>query len=418
MVLAGAAGACASFSSAMGLLVWPAGVVIPALHRFRGTVARRGTLLWLGTGGLVWFFYFVGYVSPPHHASILDALREPVRLIDFFLTLCGLWAADSSGGAAFGAACLVGVVLCCVSLWRRGELARYAVWVSLIVFCLLTLAMIAAGRSTTPEIAYRSAYATYSAPVAAGLVALLAGLGRGSGDKRISPLALLAMLAIAVGTVHGLVVGKAIGSRERSARTSLAELLVDYQNRSDAQLALLYPPTEKVRPGADFLAAHRWSVFAANGAAPRRLSDPHYYWGDALRLGAGGNARPYLADGWSVDEQGFVWGLDPSALVRMEVGEQPRPLRLELTHAMVQGASGQVASQRVIVCVAGDPVGEFVATGTGHVAVDLATPALPAGVFELELRFPDAAVSTELGIVGDKRRLAVAVAGLRLAARN
>jgi hypothetical protein len=418
ILLASIGATLASFSSAMGLLVWPAGLVVALLHWRMDRAARHTTMLWIGTGVVVWFAYFVGYQSPPHHASVTVALSQPARLLSFFLTLCGLWAAGSSFGALGGSLVLIAVVTCCIGLWRRGELARHGLWIGVSLWCVLTLAMIAAGRSSNPAVAYRSAYATYSLPIAAALVALLAAWLRGRRSVPVAVVTWGGMLLFVAGTVNGYSVGRDIAEGDWRARSRLASMLVDYRNRSDSELAVLYPDCAKVRDGADFLARKRWSVFAENDATPRRRAADRYLWGDLLRFGVDGNARPYLGKGWSIDEDGFTWTVGKSAFLEVLVDAQPAPLRLELTYAMTLLVEGRVEAQRVLVYHDGNQVGQFVATTNGHVAVDLSVPSVPSGSFCLELRLPDAVAPATLGVGGERRELGVAVASVRLVARS
>lgn len=412
--IAALAGFSASFSSAMGLLIWPSGLLVALLHWHDGRIARRCAAIWAGIGVMAWLLYFVGYESPSHHASVTSALLQPLQLIQFFLTTCGAWAVGSSKAAVIGSVVLIALALCVCDLKGRRALVTHAVWLGMIFFCLGTLAIIAAGRSGFMPIAYRSGYTTYSLPIVAGLVVLLANVAKRRREPRMQRLIAATMLAIAFGTFNGYSVGADIAKSDRRSKAVLSSMLVDYRNRSDSELSVLYGHSEKVRAGAAFLAARHWSVFAHKAAVPRRLGPTHYNWGDRLRLGIGGNARPYLGEGWSVDEQGFVWGVGKSAFITMQVEDQPGPLRLELTYAMTLVVEGRIESQRVLVLINGEGIGQFAATGDGHVVVDLSATEVSAGELELEFQFPDALAPASLGVGEERRILSVAVSSLRL----
>ena len=424
----------ASFSSAMGLLAWPAGLVL-LLPCWREAVSNRGAIVrlalsWLIVGGLVWGVYFIGYRTPVHHASVTSALLEPARLLDFFVTLCGAWVAGSGEaagdlGEVVGILVLLALTFATVVLWRRRDLARQGIWIGVGAFALATLAMIAVGRSGNGHLAYRAAYATYSLPVIAVLVTLLAALLRlparaGAPADSSRPPAALRWFAVAglvlltVGAVQSYRVGLAIAQSEHASRSMLVPMLVDYRNRADTELEALYGNAARVRAGADYLARRRWSVFAAEAAAPRRLAPAAYHWGDELRFGFDGNARPFLREGWSIDEGGFVWSAGRRARMRFEAPAHTGPLRLELTYAMTNVDAERAPTQRVQVCAFGEVVGEFVAVDHDHVTVDLAVPPIAAGPFDLEFVFPDAFAPFDYGLRDERRQLGVAVSSLTL----
>src|SRR5215218_3181208 len=79
----------ASFSTAQGLLVWPAGL----LGLLLGSVARPGKKVLVGLWGIVgvaeWVAYFVDYHTPRGHPPLLDALGHIGTAPGYFLTLLG-----------------------------------------------------------------------------------------------------------------------------------------------------------------------------------------------------------------------------------------------------------------------------------------------------------------------------------------
>lgn len=406
MVLAILAAVGASFSSTMGLLAWPAGLLMVILHWWR-TGTRSLLLGWSLATVVVWVAYFADYAAPRHHAPVTAALLDPLRLLTYFARLCGSWSADKSPAA--GVATIALVAFAGFRLARRRQLAQHGFWLGLITFCALTLTMIAAGRSTDPATALSSRYTTYCMPIlAASLVLVVA-------DAATAPNWLRGTVTIAVlfGGLSGYRTGNKHAYNDFPSRSNLGVMLIDYRNRADSELGVLYPKPTLVRQCADFLARRRWSVFAAHTANERRLDPAHYFWGDALRLGVAGNARPFLGEGWSIDEVGFVWS-GKTALVLMQVAEARTPARLELEAAMVNVIPGRIEAQRVLVCSAGRQIGEAVIARAGQFAIELASSPVAAGRFELELRFPDAFAGADLGVNGERRVLGVAVSGLRI----
>jgi hypothetical protein len=64
--------------------------------------------------------------------------------------------------------------------------------------------------------------------------------------------------------------------------------------------------------------------------SPESSAGPAYEWGERLTFGTGGNARPFLGPGWSIDEPGFVWTDGPSAHLLFPAPPPGRDLRLRL----------------------------------------------------------------------------------------
>ena len=97
----------ASFSTAQGLLVWPAGL----LGLLLGSVATSGKKVFVGIWGIVgvaeWVAYFVDYKTPQGHPPLLPALGHIGTTTEYFLTLLGsalFWQAERAyaGGLVIG----------------------------------------------------------------------------------------------------------------------------------------------------------------------------------------------------------------------------------------------------------------------------------------------------------------------------
>src|ERR687897_18750 len=138
----------ASFSTAQGLLVWPAGL----LRLLLGSVARPGKKVLLSHWGLVgvaeWVAYFVDYHTPRGHPPLLDALHHIGTAPGHFLTLLGsalFWQPEHAyeGGLVIG--CLALAMF--LATYGRGVLRQLPFWISLLFYSLLILATITLGRS-------------------------------------------------------------------------------------------------------------------------------------------------------------------------------------------------------------------------------------------------------------------------------
>src|SRR5215211_4787608 len=97
----------ASFSTAQGLLVWPAGF----LGLLLGSVATSAKKVFLCIWGIVgvaeWVAYFVDYHTPRGHPPLLDALGHIGTVPEYFLTLLGsalFWQPEHAyaGGLVIG----------------------------------------------------------------------------------------------------------------------------------------------------------------------------------------------------------------------------------------------------------------------------------------------------------------------------
>ncbi len=413
LLAAVAAGCAGSFSTAMGLLIWPGAIVLVIAH-WRSGQGRMFGVLWIAAGIVAWMAYLIGYQAPLHHPSLSASLGAPLRLARFFAALNGAWASESSAAVWIGALLLIGFCGVLYTAQRQRAISRYALYVAMALFCLGTLAIVAVGRSPVGHrLAYRSAYATYSQAFVSCMIVLIATAAAVRG-RTIQRLSAIAMLAILVGVLNGYRCGLATAIADHAAKQSIAATLVDYVNRPDAELETLYGHATMVRAGAAFLAERCWSVFAHQAASPRRLSPAHYQYGDLLRFGLRGNARPYLGSGWSIDEDGFTWNDGASAFVRMQVGAPPGGLRLEIGHAMILRIDQVLERQRVDVFVDDAPIGTFAAAEPGVAVLDVPAACIRPGVVTLELRFLDVERpgSSEFG--SERRRLAVAVSSLRL----
>lgn len=411
------AGFGASYSSAMGLFVWPCAALGALL--LAGRSGWRTLCIWIGCGALAWSLYFVGYARPGHHAPVTSTLEQPFQLIEFFLVECGTWATGTGWAPWVGALQLTALGALLVAAFRRGTLHQNALWLSLCAYGLGTLAVVALGRSGKPDLAFRSAYATYCLPVIAAMLPMLASWLRSTPTalQRFGGPALLVIIAAA--TWNGYRVGHEVGSAHRKSHGKLAEILVDYRNRSDGELALIYGYPDAVRSGADFLADKGWSVFRNNPPRAVRTEPQDYHFGDMLKFGDGGNARPFLGEGWSLDETGFVWTDGEAAelsLAPTSTAPASQQLRLELGCAMVYQPPGSPAGQRVKVRCNGAQIGELRFTDAGWQELTFPSGGVPPseGTLRITLELPDAVAPASVGDGIEGRRLALAVYGLRL----
>jgi hypothetical protein len=256
----------ASFSTAQGLLVWPAGL----LGLLLGSGARPGKKVLLGLWGLVgvaeWVAYFVDYHTPRGHPPLLDALGHIGTAPGHFLTLLGsalFWQPEHAyeGGLVIG--CLALAMF--LATYGRGVLRQHPFWISLLFYSLLILATITLGRSGMFGVlqATASRYTTFSVLAVASIYALLAKMvfaTTASVLRTVLLLALFGIILLSAGVSYrdGIEVGRA----QEVSTERAAHVLETYGSQPDARLVALYPRPETVRSRAPFLERLGYNVFS------------------------------------------------------------------------------------------------------------------------------------------------------------
>jgi hypothetical protein len=261
----------ASLSSAQGLLVWPVGLV----QLLVGRPGRRTNWILAGAWSLFgvagWLLYFLDYHIPAHTTAgrPADLVVGPLYLLRFFLTALGSslsWWQEP----AFAIGCLllilVGASVCLVI--GRGRVAEYSFWTSLVLFSLLVLLAVTAGRAERGiDQALVSRYTTYSILGVVGLYAMLAKLHLESKSRSTAILfgtvLIVVMLTLPVTYAGGVKVGSSI----EASREKAAAVLATYESRPDSQLTSLDPNPQLVRKRAPILQKLHYNVFSESGLA-------------------------------------------------------------------------------------------------------------------------------------------------------
>ncbi len=149
-----ALGLAASFTSANGLMTFPAGAALLWMAS-----RRRAALLWVVLAIILFAVYFRGYERPEFQKSAFETLLNPVALFRFFLAALGSLAVHLVPAVAVGA--------CLAATWgwlivRRRKTVS-PVLVGWFAFLVLSYAAMAVGRvSFGDEGALISRYRVYS----------------------------------------------------------------------------------------------------------------------------------------------------------------------------------------------------------------------------------------------------------------
>jgi len=266
----------ASFSTAQGLLVWPAGLVGLLVGPAQRPAKTALAAVWGLVGLTEWIAYFAGYAAPKGRPSMLYALDHPVAGVKYFLTLLGgslFWRQTPAFAAGLLVACLVLAAL--LLIYKSGKVNEYSFWVSLLVYSLLMLAVITLGRVGLfgAEQALSSRYAAFSVLAVVSIYAVLAKTVLEGTSVTVT--ALLAVLsgAILLSAAISYPEGVKEGAEQRVFREEAAFVLATYETQPDWTLEahLLHPSAELVRRRAPILQRLGYNVFSeprAGGLPP------------------------------------------------------------------------------------------------------------------------------------------------------
>jgi hypothetical protein len=215
-----------------------------------------------------WVVYLIGYAKPKSTPPLSFVLDHPLAALEYFPTLLGgslFWENDYAFG---GGLLLFGLAL--VGLWlnhRHGKTGDNALWIALLFFSFLSLALITVGRSgyadeTTVAPALASRFSAFSILAVVGLYAMLAKLSWES-RSRFATVSLVVLLAMVLASVpRSYSVGMEAGKATESHRELAAVILANYRSQSDVALRVFANDPRRVRSYAHTLERHRYSVFS------------------------------------------------------------------------------------------------------------------------------------------------------------
>jgi hypothetical protein len=258
----------ASFSTAQGLFVWPAGL----LQLLMSSTERSPKKVWIVVWSLVglgeWVAYFTDYSTKTgDQPSLLYALRHPATGAQYFLNLLGsslFWQQSYAfwAGLTLGCVALVSLVI----VVRNGKLGDYSFWLSLLCYALLMLVAITLGRSGVFGVwqALAPRYTTFSLLAVTSIYAVLVKTVFES-KSRIST-ALLIVLAGAVLFSSALSYQKGLeaGRMTEAMRERAAAVLYNYESEPNQVLAMSLgtPSARVVKKYAPVLQELGYNVFS------------------------------------------------------------------------------------------------------------------------------------------------------------
>jgi len=235
-----------------------------------GRPVRR---LHAGVWGLLGILVWVAYFAAPGGAEPSPGLafEDLASWVGYLLALSGgslFW----SGLAVLVAGTLlillaVAAMALAVACGRTGE---NAFWISLGMFSLLSLALIAAGRAGLGEEifarAVASRYAAFSIPGAVALYCLLANLTLRAGSRVAAGLLALLAAAMLAGTAYSYPRGIEAGRKVEDSREQATRILLAHETEPLAAFTIFGHDPRRVQGYARYLDKHDYGVFEAQSA--------------------------------------------------------------------------------------------------------------------------------------------------------
>jgi hypothetical protein len=281
----------ASCSAAPGLLAWPAGLVLLMTSPASSKPANR---LYAGAWGLlgavIWIVYLAGRGGSGTEPPPFSALGHPAAWAEYLTTLSGgslFWSEGAVLAAGTLLVLLAGAALALVLLF--GKTGENALWISLGIFSLLSLVLIAVGRSGFGGEAFAQAgvsrYAAFSIPGVVALYCLLANLTLNAGSRVAAGMLAVLAAAMLAGAVGSYPTGMEAGREIEDFREQAARILVAHETEPLAAFTIFGHEPKRVQGYAQFLDRRNYSVFAAE-------SD-----GSASETGSRGDLRGVTSQG-------------------------------------------------------------------------------------------------------------------------
>jgi|GEM_PF-2481986 len=263
LVLAILCGLVASLSIVNGVLVWPLGLFLLLARRER--LAR--TLTWSGAGAATAFLYFATFTTPQGLATMHVTPGDLPRMARYALAALGSpLAAGSIPWSAVTAGALLLLAAALGLRWirqGRDRVREEAPLGSLVLFGLLSCAVIAAGRALTGVPALESRYVAYTALAFAGVYLLVSRDAESSGESPLRSPRLAAVLAL---LIPGLIAADVQGLRDaqlwRLTRLREQFLLQTYDRQPDAVFGDPAFVRQLRASMAPYLRAERLTAFA------------------------------------------------------------------------------------------------------------------------------------------------------------
>ena len=259
----------ASFSSAAGLLVWGAGLVmlLATYYHVRG----KGGLVvaWLAAGLYVWMLYWHGYKPAAQLPSVTFGGRHPLYVLEFFLTVLGGALAPTAYRALLVGGMLAALLLGTLHLaiWTR-RWHENILWIALATFAGAVLYSVTVSRCEYGiGYALTSRYATFSMLIVVALYGMLLDLAVNT-PERSARVLLSALLTLVLWSAPAAYTDAfARGTAYKMDQLKKAFLITTCDDLPGRVLREFHPNAALVRSGIAGLRELGYSAFA-----PREIS--------------------------------------------------------------------------------------------------------------------------------------------------
>jgi hypothetical protein len=257
----------ATYSSSMGLFVWPAVLLQLFLKLGNKKHSYKHLFYWAIIAAAQWMIYFLGYNKPVQHPNLLTFVSQPGQFAHFFLVLCGNISMHIKPAADLGMLICFLCVYTVILLHKNHLLQRNSFWLALGSFSMLTLLSIAVGRmGFGDKIVLESRYSTYSIPLIVSLYVMMIDLFQFKKYKVIY-IIFLAVFSYAVFTAAMTSYAESYeeGMELKVAHENLVPVLLNFKTSGDPELSRMYPHPDIVRERAFLLEKWHYSVFSQTG---------------------------------------------------------------------------------------------------------------------------------------------------------
>ena len=254
----------ASFSSIMGLFVWPTVILQILISQINRRNKIYYSLIWTATGITVWIIYFINYHKPGHHPDIFIFLHNPYVFLRYFFTCIGTTLFWSKETAFIGGSIIFFIFLITLLyLYKNKRLEHNTFWVGAMVFSFLTILSISAGRCGFGiEQAMTSRYVTFSIFIVISLYAILIDVTMREKQIFIKSLFFLLVFMILLSIPYSYKLGWETGNKEKHNREYLAFILATIDSQPEENIKKIYAGTKEVKERAIILKKMKWSVFS------------------------------------------------------------------------------------------------------------------------------------------------------------
>lgn len=253
-----------SFSMAMGLLTWAAGIFQLLLLSGKNPKKYLYFRIWASLGILTWIGYFLGYVKPAKHPALSYLLSRPTEAFKSFLVFLGsslYW--DETLSFLNGIILFIITFILVIIIAKKGLVRENSFWLTLLLFSFLVLGSILVGRAGFGKCALLwSRYTTYSIPIVVSLYVLSVNLVYNKPRNRIlKVIPAVLLILITTGGVVSYFNGYKVGEEWRLLRKSQAVNILTIETQPDQALKGIFPSIPVLRYLAKQMKMFNYSVY-------------------------------------------------------------------------------------------------------------------------------------------------------------